>query len=89
VQLATAVVFGLAFSTTMILLVTPVWLLVPYRAEHMFARLRVRTSSWLAHFRGRNAAARRTDTVELLSDETDHAGEEPGEKPDKILPAAE
>ena len=33
VQLATAVVFGLAFSTLMILLVTPVWLLVPHRTE--------------------------------------------------------
>jgi multidrug efflux pump len=33
VQLATAVVFGLAFSTIMILLVTPTWLLVPYRMK--------------------------------------------------------
>ena len=31
VQLATAVVFGLGFSTLMILLVTPVWLLAPER----------------------------------------------------------
>jgi multidrug efflux pump len=31
VQLATAVVFGLGFSTIMILLVTPVWLTVPHK----------------------------------------------------------
>ncbi|MCA8900669.1 MAG: efflux RND transporter permease subunit [Hyphomonas sp.] len=38
VQLATAVVFGLAFSTIMILLVTPVWLLVPTRTGRAFRR---------------------------------------------------
>jgi multidrug efflux pump len=43
VQLATAVVFGLGFSTTMILLVTPAWLIAPYRIarwrRRMWARL--------------------------------------------------
>ena len=39
VQLATAVVFGLAFSTTMILLVTPVWLLAPYRISRWGQRM--------------------------------------------------
>lgn len=42
VQLATAVVFGLAFSTIMILLVTPVWLLVPYRVGRWGHRMRDR-----------------------------------------------
>ncbi len=42
VQLATAVVFGLAFSTIMILLVTPVWLLVPYRVGRWGRRMRDR-----------------------------------------------
>ncbi|MFN3911257.1 efflux RND transporter permease subunit [Hyphomonas sp.] len=43
VQLATAVVFGLGFSTVMILLVTPAWLLAPYRigrwSRRMWSRL--------------------------------------------------
>lgn len=38
-QLATAVVFGLGFSTIMILLVTPVWLLAPYRISSWFKRV--------------------------------------------------
>ena len=44
VQLATAVVFGLGFSTMMILLVTPAWLLAPDRigrwSKRQWARLR-------------------------------------------------
>ncbi len=44
VQLATAVVFGLVFSTIIILLVTPTWLLVPDRmhswSQRQWARLR-------------------------------------------------
>ena len=39
VQLATAVVFGLGFSTTMILLVTPAWLLAPYRVSNWSIRM--------------------------------------------------
>ncbi len=42
VQLATAVVFGLSFSTIMILLVTPVWLLAPYRMRSWFKRVILR-----------------------------------------------
>lgn len=39
VQLATAVVFGLGFSTLMILLVTPVWLLAPERIRSWSTRM--------------------------------------------------
>lgn len=39
VQLATAVVFGLAFSTMIILLVTPTWLLVPDRFQRLSSRM--------------------------------------------------
>lgn len=43
VQLATAVVFGLGFSTIMILLVTPAWLCAPFKLgnwrRRMFARI--------------------------------------------------
>ena len=74
VQLATAVVFGLAFSTMMILLVTPVWLLVPHRTCAVCVRLANRV-------RGRRPA----DAVALLENE-----EKPGEAaPDEVLPAAE
>ena len=49
VQLATAVVFGLGFSTMMILLVTPAWLLAPNRigswARRMFIIVR-NTPAW-------------------------------------------
>ncbi|MEH6409263.1 MAG: efflux RND transporter permease subunit [Hyphomonas sp.] len=58
VQLATAVVFGLAFSTIMILLVTPVWLLVPHRVGRWTRRMSNRV-------RGRKPA----DAVQLLADE--------------------
>ena len=50
VQLATAVVFGLGFSTTMILLVTPAWLIAPYRIARWRRRM------W-ARITGRNAVA--------------------------------
>ncbi|MBK8196905.1 MAG: efflux RND transporter permease subunit [Acidobacteria bacterium] len=49
VQLATAVVFGLSFSTIVILLVTPTWLLVPDRFERLSKRLWNRYSPWAAH----------------------------------------
>lgn len=58
VQLATAVVFGLAFSTMMILLVTPVWLLVPYRVGRWMGRISDR-------IRGRKPA----HALHLLPDE--------------------
>ncbi|MFH1516826.1 MAG: efflux RND transporter permease subunit, partial [Pseudomonadota bacterium] len=58
VQLATAVVFGLAFSTIMILLVTPVWLLVPHRVGRWTRRMSDRV-------RGRKPA----DTVHVLADD--------------------
>ena len=78
VQLATAVVFGLAFSTTMILLVTPVWLLVPHRAGLMLSRLAV-------FVRGR----RREDEVRLLESGEAANDKSTGEKPGEHLPAAE
>ena len=73
VQLATAVVFGLAFSTAMILLVTPVWLLAPYRIQSWFKRV---------VFRRGNAAEVNT----YLPGEKPHSNENKG---DRILPAAE
>ncbi|MBU4568968.1 MAG: efflux RND transporter permease subunit, partial [Alphaproteobacteria bacterium] len=39
VQLATAVVFGLGFSTAIILLATPAWLLAPYRIGRWSRRM--------------------------------------------------
>ena len=42
VQLATAVVFGLGFSTVMILLVTPVWLCAPAKIGNWARRVRAR-----------------------------------------------
>jgi multidrug efflux pump len=39
VQLATAVVFGLGFSTMIILLITPAWLLAPYRISRWGRRM--------------------------------------------------
>ena len=74
VQLATAVVFGLAFSTAMILLVTPVWLLVPYRV-----------GKWMRRMRDRVLGQKPADAVRLLSGKPKTADE----NPDQILPAAE
>ncbi|MBB42053.1 MAG: transporter [Hyphomonas sp.] len=78
VQLATAVVFGLAFSTIMILLVTPVWLLVPYRTGNMIRRI-------AARIRGKRPA----DEVRLLQDSEPANDKVDSEKPDSALPAAE
>lgn len=58
VQLATAVVFGLAFSTIMILLVTPVWLLVPHRVGRWMRRMKDRV-------RGQKPA----ETMHFLADQ--------------------
>jgi multidrug efflux pump len=63
VQLATAVVCGLTFSTILICLVTPAWLLVPYRVSSWSARqwerfsppLMARLEPILARNRGRKA----------------------------------
>jgi multidrug efflux pump len=64
VQLATAVVFGLGFSTMMILLVTPAWLLAPDRIGRWTVRNWKRFSPpvlavlepILSRFRGRKLA---------------------------------
>jgi multidrug efflux pump len=78
VQLATAVVFGLAFSTMMILLVTPVWLLVPHRTGLMIRRIS-------AKIRGHRPAdeVRLLDNREAANDKTDTG------KSETSLPAAE
>ncbi|HAO37823.1 MAG TPA: transporter, partial [Hyphomonas sp.] len=73
VQLATAVVFGLGFSTIMILLVTPVWLLAPHRIRRWAGRLKDRV-------RGEQAAAH------SISEQTTANENEPS---DRSLPAAE
>jgi multidrug efflux pump len=78
VQLATAVVFGLAFSTMMILLVTPVWLLVPHRTGNMIRRIN-------ASIRGQ----RPTDEVRLLANREAANDKADSDKPDSALPAAE
>jgi multidrug efflux pump len=78
VQLATAVVFGLAFSTMMILLVTPVWLLVPHRTGNMIRRIS-------ASIRGQ----RPTDEVRLLANREAANDKTDSDKPDSALPAAE
>ncbi len=78
VQLATAVVFGLAFSTIMILLVTPVWLLVPYRTGNMIRRI-------AGHVRGKRPA----DEVRLLQNGEAANDKSGSDKPDSALPAAE
>jgi multidrug efflux pump len=78
VQLATAVVFGLAFSTIMILLVTPVWLLVPHRTGNMIRRISTR-------IRGQRPA----DEVRLLQNGEPANDKVEDEKRDSALPAAE
>lgn len=75
VQLATAVVFGLGFSTLMILLVTPVWLLAPYRIGRWLKRQWYRVSR-LARGSGHEGAS------------ASYAANDPGEKK-SVLPAAE
>ena len=74
VQLATAVVFGLAFSTTMILLVTPVWLLAPYRIGRWGQRM-------LNRLMGRKT---KTAPAHLPEAQLPPKAEEP-----RVLPAAE
>ena len=73
VQLATAVVFGLGFSTLMILLVTPVWLLAPHRVRRWAGRMKDRV-------RGKRAA-RRQSAAPQSANENDPASQS--------LPAAE
>ncbi|MGA1343471.1 MAG: efflux RND transporter permease subunit, partial [Hyphomonas sp.] len=75
VQLATAVVFGLGFSTLMILLVTPVWLLAPYRIGRWLKR-QWYPMSRLARGSGHEGAS------------ASYAANDPGEKK-SVLPAAE
>ncbi len=80
VQLATAVVFGLMFSTIVILLVTPSWLLAPYRittwARRMFRRMVPRVEAVMARRFPQPVNA----TIQPA---------EVTEKVDEILPAAE
>ena len=75
VQLATAVVFGLGFSTMMILLVTPAWLLAPYRIGRWSKRQWNRVYGLV---RGTGAA----------DADPSYAANDPGEKK-SVLPAAE
>lgn len=76
VQLATAVVFGLAFSTLMILMVTPVWLLVPHR-----------TGRAIRHLVDLVARRRMQKDARLL--DSGQAANDKADKPDRVLPAAE
>lgn len=75
VQLATAVVFGLGFSTMMILLVTPAWLLAPYRISRWSKR------QW-TRVRGLVGKPGEADA------DPGYAANDPGEKK-SVLPAAE
>jgi multidrug efflux pump len=74
VQLATAAVVGLGFSTTMILLVTPAWLLAPDRI-----------TSWSKRQWNRLRGLR-TETA-AQSDPSYAANDAPDKK--QVLPAAE
>jgi multidrug efflux pump len=74
VQLATAVVFGLGFSTTMILLVTPAWLLAPDRI-----------TSWSKRHWNRLRGLRTEEAAQ--SDPSYAANDAPDKK--QVLPAAE
>ena len=80
VQLATAVVFGLLFSTVMILLVTPCWLLVPHRMQKRLRALRM----WLASLRSGRVPA----TEPAYGEEFEPAND-PAIAPRRTLPAAE
>jgi len=90
VQLATAVVFGLGFSTTMILLVTPAWLLAPERIRRWSMRMWARYSPpvldmlepALKRFRPNGPGVASTP-ARLPAPET------PDAESDEILPAAE
>ena len=73
VQLATAVVFGLGFSTAMILLVTPVWLLAPERIRSWSLRM------W-HRFRGEDTSERVRLLPETANENSDRETQ---------LPAAE
>jgi len=87
VQLATAVVFGLAFSTMMILLVTPTWLLVPYRMKRRARKVInwlkpyvLKVLSWLRARKGGDRTPPPSGSV---------AANEDGKSSKEILPAAE
>jgi multidrug efflux pump len=74
VQLATAVVFGLGFSTLMILLVTPVWLVAPYRIGRWAKRI------W---------TGRKANRVETLYTSADDTAANDADAKKQVLPAAE
>lgn len=87
VQLATAVVFGLTFSTMMILLVTPSWLLVPYRVQQRSAKVWV----WLApRIQGQIEKRRRARAASGGGDSRkDKDGDDQDRPRREVLPAAE
>lgn len=87
VQLATAVVFGLLFSTTMILLVTPCWLLVPYRMQKRAKA----AGDWLRpHLRRLKAKLSRRDEGGPPSGAgRGRPPEDETQRPGEVLPAAE
>ena len=74
VQLATAVVFGLGFSTMIILLATPAWLLAPDRISRWSQR----------HWRRLRGPA----SVEAAGSDGTYAAND-GEEEKRVLPAAE
>ncbi|MEL6473279.1 MAG: efflux RND transporter permease subunit [Pseudomonadota bacterium] len=75
VPLATAVVFGLGFSTLMTLIVTPVWLAAPEKLGRWRDRMLAKTG----------IGAKRKGSIELLEDYAD----EPAPKAASVRPAAE
>lgn len=93
VQLATAVVFGLGFSTIMILLVTPVWLVAPSKMGNW----RRRAVSFLRDWRNwpRRHRAWRERVRDWLSGDRpmaevfQHPGRSQGPSGEHVLPAAE
>ena len=70
----TAVVFGLGFSTLMILLVTPVWLVAPYRIGRWAKRI------W---------TGRKANRVETLYTSADDTAANDADAKKQVLPAAE
>lgn len=92
VQLATAVVFGLGFSTMMILLVTPVWLLAPERIRSwsIHTAWPFMVTAWrnTAHFT-RNAWNRLRGRQPVEMAPVPHTIANENQRDDRQLPAAE
>ena len=87
VQLATAVVFGLAFSTIMILLVTPTWLLVPYRMKRRARKVADWLKPYMLKLIGWLRARKGGDRTPPPSGSV--AANEDGKPAREVLPAAE